>query len=123
MSDIISVLCCECGVPIYMQEAREQMLRRTHADFYCLNGHKQAFLGSTRTERERDEAKRLAAERQATIEARDRQLKFLRAQLEEKERTCEHCDRVFATVSALKGHNTRAHGKIKMLPAHAGKSN
>jgi hypothetical protein len=53
--------CINCGITFAFPSGYNARLRETHANFYCPNGHAQAYLGKTEAEKLRDQ---LAKERQ-----------------------------------------------------------
>jgi hypothetical protein len=120
---ITSTTCCNCHVPIYMEERVMSELRSSRKTFFCINGHNQHFTGKTEVEIERD-ALRVRAER-AEREAADARARASRIELEarrEKNR-CEHCPKRFDTPEKLRAHIKRIHTKVPRLPANAGESN
>lgn len=125
MSDVSLVRCCACHAEILLRPAVEERLRKSKQDFYCLNGHRQSFTKST-WELENDELRAQLRAKDSVIASKEseaarlaREVKQCRMAATEKTRTCEHCDRVFATVRAMRAHRTRAHSSIKRLPAKA----
>jgi len=43
--------CARCNIAIYLEESHLRNLRRSHAEFYCPNGHSLNFNGETEEER------------------------------------------------------------------------
>lgn len=47
--------CIECGVPIFGPEVRRDELKRSHSNFFCINGHPQHWPGESTEEKLRRE--------------------------------------------------------------------
>lgn len=99
----LACYCCVCDVPVFMSSANERERRRTHASFYCVNGHSQSWQGKSDEEKLREELARkdrlLAAESQraatnyAAREKAERALK--KAQKRVAGGVCVECNRSF----------------------------
>lgn len=105
-------VCIKCGVPFGITEQHRAELLKSHASFYCPNGHGQHFTGKTADQKARE-----AAEAQASMERRRREaaeadrdrMKFaLRSQKAAKTRmarrvaagVCPCCNRTFTNLAA-----------------------
>lgn len=92
MNDAVTyVACCQCATPIYLPESRWDRLRETKQEFFCHNGHKQAFTGPTQAEKD--------------LAAAKRRIDSLRYDLNE----CKDCERRFGSYRGLLSHRARAH--------------
>lgn len=99
--------CCTCGSPIALTTARERELRKSRSNFFCPNGHPQAFFGETEAEKLRKE---LAQEKQRREMAeRETAMERKRAEAAEKATTrlkkrvthgvCPCCNRTFQNLA------------------------
>lgn len=50
--------CIACGITFAFGKSYDARLRETHENFYCPNGHRQAYLGKTEAEKLREQLKR-----------------------------------------------------------------
>ena len=57
-TQLVAMECINCGITFAFPASYNARLRETHANFYCPNGHAQAYLGKTEAEKLRDELKR-----------------------------------------------------------------
>ena len=51
--------CAECHVPLNLTEDQERRLRKSHASFFCVNGHSQYFPAKTDEDVLREENRKL----------------------------------------------------------------
>lgn len=113
--------CCQCGVQFGMPADHVRELRRSHAWFYCPNGHSQHYTAKSdsdlRKEAERKAASAIEDARIARLDAETARMKLRKAEAEAKriaKRTaagvCPCCNRSFVQLAR--------HMKVKH-PEHA----
>jgi hypothetical protein len=56
---LITEDCCNCGVLFAIPADLRRELLENHKNFYCPNGHSQAYLGKTEAQKEKERADRL----------------------------------------------------------------
>jgi hypothetical protein len=106
--------CCTCGVAFAIPSDLERVLRATHRDFFCPNGHVMIYSHETEAERLRTllaaTKKELAEECQRTADAlNDLML------IENQASRCSQCNRSFQDLAR---HIKAKHGKA--LPVGSG---
>lgn len=107
--------CCACGITFGFAAAYDKELRKTHKNFYCPNGHQQAYIGENEEQRLRKE---LAAEKERRERAeREREWAQAQSKNDRIQRTkaqnkltritarvnagvCPHCNRTFKQLAA-----------------------
>lgn len=115
-TELVTITCCvsTCGILFAVPERWDTARRESHAEFYCPNGHNQAYLSKTQaeklqaklkdTERERDweRNRRRAVEQDAmTLANQRRALRGVVTKLKRKAAAgeCGFCHRQFADVA------------------------
>ena len=108
--NLVVLACGACGAPLALTEAMQKELRRTHATFWCPNGHTRHYPAETEEERLRSalaEAQQLTNRWKATAENRQSQLYEALDILHTAQQTrnllekrvdagvCTHCHRTF----------------------------
>lgn len=117
-----SCLCCKCHCTIIFPDGVEDRLRQTKAEFFCLNGHPQAFYGQTQIEKERDALRRQLADAQAAKERAETQSNAAVREMKLSKNACKACSRRFETQEALTRHVRRIHQNgPKRLPGEGGR--
>ena len=91
--------CCKCGVPFGITQDHETKLRRTHAWFYCPNGHAQHYLGKTESEKKIERLEgQVCNLKRTSADLRERQ-----AALPSDVRDAQHRARAYAHANAQRG--------------------
>ncbi len=75
--DLKEVCCAQCGVLFAIPETLQKELLRTHASFYCPNGHYLFYPDQTDKDRV-DRLQKELNELKATLPKRDSKGKFIR---------------------------------------------
>jgi hypothetical protein len=115
IQDFFLQTCCSCGVAFAIPTEMDTRLRKTHAAFYCPNGHQQWYCAQTEEERLKkalaaEETRRVVAQ-QALAEQTER-LKRIEARVSAG--VCPHCNRSFQN---LKRHmHTKHENCIAVMP-------
>lgn len=110
--------CCDCGLPFFMPKYHKEMLLKSHASFYCPNGHGQHYTGKSEAQKRIEELeKQIAAEKQAYDNVANAMLdeknkaKKLQRQLNRVHKgVCPCCNRTFEN---LQKHMATKHPEIK----------
>lgn len=110
---LVTVECCQCGVPFAMPQELNQSLRKTKSIFFCPNGHDQIYSKSTadilrekiaRIEQEKEEQrKHLQAEADLWKEHWDKAVKERKKADRKLKRlsngVCSCCNRTFTNLA------------------------
>jgi hypothetical protein len=108
------VQCCVCGIVFGMPERYVKARRNDHKEFYCPNGHNQAFLGKTEGENA------IEALKQAKVE-HERLLSRYRAMEQEAAKyKCPSCKKSYTTAAKLLKHERELHRAPLRLAKDAG---
>ena len=97
---LVHETCCraDCGVPFGIESNHQRELLRSHANFYCPNGHSQHYTAKTEAERERE-----------LREQRERELTFAR---EQRDRALNRESATARRLIATKGVVTRIRRRV-----------
>jgi len=119
--------CFKCGCLFAMQKMQQDTLVRTHADFFCPNGHSQAYISKTSAEIARDQAREAANATQAKLNEANHSLLVTQKKLAEAEKerkriearvhrgACPCCNRTFQNLAShMKSkHPSQIEGKAR----------
>jgi hypothetical protein len=98
-------VCITCGTPFSIPANLQSQLRNNHKTFYCPNGHDQAYVVKSESEKLRFQLTETMAREQRLIE----ELAAKNRKLAKAERgVCIHCHRTFNNVVR---HMKSKHGK------------
>lgn len=76
------ITCCNCGIIFAVPEHWESSRREDHQNFWCPNGHQQAFLSKSETEKLRTDLK----EKVQDLAIADERTKYAWKQCDHQER-------------------------------------
>lgn len=126
---LTTTVCCTCGVTYAMPERLREQRKEHGGNFYCPNGHPQIFSESdvTRLTRERDAARRDAAQQREAYFAEQRRHEATQREMRRiKKRAaagvCPCCQRTFQQLSRhMQGKHpdyVKEHGVPKVEEKH-----
>jgi hypothetical protein len=102
----VSVQCCNCGCHFGLDEYLYKRRREDKQDFYCPNGHRQAYTQSEadKLRQERDRLTQRLAQKDDEIEHQRKQLiaskgQITKLQKRAKAGTCPCCNRTFSNMA------------------------
>lgn len=94
--------CYLCGVLFGMESGYDERRINDHRNFYCPNGHSQAYIGKSKVEQERDAARELAERESKRRVWAEKDAQYERDQAERARRSA----------AAYKGWATRIRNRI-----------
>lgn len=122
--EVGNTTCYKCGVEVWLRAERLAELRQNRQQFFCPNGHEQAFVVGKSAEARRAEAAEaeLARVRRTLDEERAKRFRAQEDLTRERNR-CGHCGKKCLSPERLKRHQREVHGLApKALPENGGPS-